>query len=185
MAERSPSARCAEDPRTVLLWVVESSWPACVDAAGRLGWASARMRLLYVVDEAVTASAAGAYAGLFGRGRPERDPARQLDEASKLAAEELLGAAETRLGWPAQRIVRTGQVEREVVSAAAGVDLLIVARDGDLSRLGPRSLGRHTRFVIDHAPCPVLLVWPHTAPLVESIPPPPDHLPGRHKPKKR
>jgi hypothetical protein len=29
-----------------------------------------------------------------------------------------------------------------------------------------------TRFVVDHAPCPVLLLWPDEAPGVESIPPP-------------
>lgn len=145
MAEISSGAGSADDSRTVLIWVVEGSWSAGVDVARRLGWADDLVTLLYVVEEQVTAAAAGAYAGLFGR--------------------------------PAQRIVRTGRIEREVVVAAAGVDLLIVARDGDLSRLGPRSLGRHTRFVVDHAPCPVLLVWPHTTPSVESIPPPSEHPP--------
>jgi hypothetical protein len=37
----------------------------------------------------------------------------------------------------------SGRVEREVVGAVAqGVDLLVVARDGDRSRLGPPGLGR-------------------------------------------
>jgi hypothetical protein len=71
-----------------------------------------------------------------------------------------------------------------VVTAAAGAGLLIVARDGDQTRLGPRSLGKATRFVVDHAPCPVLLVWPETAPGIATIPPPPprppDHGPRRH-----
>jgi hypothetical protein len=48
-----------------------------------------------------------------------------------------------------------------------------VARDGDRSRLGPHSLGHATRFVVDHAPCSVLLVWPDEPPGLESIPPPP------------
>ena len=66
-----------------------------------------------------------------------------------------------------------GRVEREVVRAVAqGVDLLVVARDGDRSRLGPHSLGPATRFVVDHAPCAVLLVWPDEPPGVGSIPPP-------------
>ena len=47
---------------------------------------------------------------------------------------------------------RPGRVEREVVAAAAGARLLVVARSGDLSALGPRSLGPHARFVVDHAP---------------------------------
>jgi Na+/H+ antiporter NhaD/arsenite permease-like protein len=40
-------------------------------------------------------------------------------------------------------------------------------------RLGPHSLGPVTRFVVDHAPCAVLLAWPALAPGVASIPPPP------------
>jgi hypothetical protein len=50
-----------------------------------------------------------------------------------------------------------------------------VARDGYRTRLGPKSLGRATRFVADHAVCPVLLVWLGTAPGIASIPPPPQH----------
>jgi nucleotide-binding universal stress UspA family protein len=68
-------------------------------------------------------------------------------------------------------------VERLVVEAAEGADLLVVARDGDRSRLGPASLGPATRFVVDHAPCPVLLVWPEQTPAVGSIPPRPPHPP--------
>jgi len=49
------------------------------------------------------------------------------------------------------------------------------ARAGDRSRLGPKSLGRATRFVVDHAACPVLLVWPDAAPEVGTMPPPPHH----------
>jgi nucleotide-binding universal stress UspA family protein len=59
------------------------------------------------------------------------------------------------------------------VSGEAGqdADLLVAARDGDRSRLGPASLGPVTRFVVDHAPCPVLLVWPEPASPVGSMPP--------------
>jgi nucleotide-binding universal stress UspA family protein len=64
-----------------------------------------------------------------------------------------------------------------VVAASAQADLLIVARDGDRARLGPKSLGKATRFVVDHAACPVLLVWPEPAPGVATIPPPPHHPP--------
>ena len=45
-----------------------------------------------------------------------------------------------------------------MVTAAAGAGLLVMARDGDLARLGPKSLGKTARFVVDHAPCPVLTV---------------------------
>ncbi|MFD0502514.1 universal stress protein [Streptomyces chiangmaiensis] len=56
------------------------------------------------------------------------------------------------------------------MEAATGADLLICARDGDRSRLGPHSLGPTTRFVVDHAPCPVLLVWPGKTPPTELPP---------------
>jgi nucleotide-binding universal stress UspA family protein len=72
---------------------------------------------------------------------------------------------------------RRGRAEREVVRAAEGADLLICARDGERDRLGPRSLGPATRFVVDHAPCPVPLVWPPSPPGVDSLPPP--YGPGR------
>jgi hypothetical protein len=52
----------------------------------------------------------------------------------------------------------------------AHADLLIVARDGERSRLGPKSVGRATRFVVDHAACPVLLVWLEAAPDVGTLP---------------
>jgi nucleotide-binding universal stress UspA family protein len=74
---------------------------------------------------------------------------------------------------------RHGQPEWEVVTAAADADLLVIARDGDRTRPGPKSLGKATRFIIDHAPSPVLLDWPDTAPGIATIPPlpprPPDH----------
>jgi hypothetical protein len=60
----------------------------------------------------------------------------------------------------------------------------VVARDGDHSRLGPKSLGHATRFVVDHAPCAVLLVWPDETPGIESLPPPKHgHPPGHGSPK--
>jgi nucleotide-binding universal stress UspA family protein len=71
--------------------------------------------------------------------------------------------------------------EGDALNAVAGetVSLIalvaVLARDGDRARLGPKSLGKTTRFVVDHAACPVLLVWPGSAPDVATIPPPPHH----------
>ena len=98
---------------------------------------------------------------------------RHMDALSTEAVTALLERAAQRLGRPARIEQRSGRVEREVVAAADGAAVLICARDGDRSRLGPRSLGPATRFVVDHVPCPVLLVWPGEAPGVDSIPPPP------------
>jgi nucleotide-binding universal stress UspA family protein len=166
----------------VLVWLVEGTWQGCVDAARALVPADAEVTLLHVAPGEVTEAAEGALAGLLGRGRPRpgRDPAARMAAVSEEAAAELLAAAAERLGRPARRGRRRGRVERLVVEAAADADLLVAARDGDRSRLGPASLGPTTRFVVDHAPCRVLLVWPEPAPPVGSIPPPPPHppLPG-------
>ncbi|MDQ2883311.1 MAG: universal stress protein [Actinomycetota bacterium] len=157
----------------VIVWIAETRWRACVDAARTLAPADADIVLLYVIDKDVQAAAQGAYTGLLGRGRPGRDPSRRVDELATASAVELLQAALQRLGRPAQRLQRRGRIEREVVAAADTADLLILARDGDRSRLGPKSLGTASRFIIEHAPCPVLLVWPQTAPEMTSAPFPP------------
>jgi len=80
---------------------------------------------------------------------------------------------------PCTQLERSGRIEREVVAVADGADLLILARDGDRTHLGPRSLSPATRFVVDHAPCPVLLVWPETPPAITTIPPAPPRPPHR------
>jgi nucleotide-binding universal stress UspA family protein len=166
----------------VLIWLVEGTWQGCLDAARPLLPPDAEITLLHVAPEEVAEAATGAVAGLLGRGRPRpgRHPAERIGAVSDQAAAELLVAAAARLGRTARRQARSGRVERVVVEAAQGADLLVAARDGDRSRLGPASLGPATRFVVDHAPCPVLLVWPDEAPGVESIPP---ALPHPHPPR--
>ena len=160
---------------SVLVWVGMRTWQACIDAARRLPAASTRITLIHVAD--LPDAAEGAYLGLMGRRPPGRDPGSQITEFALNSAAELLDAAARRLGRPCDRIGRQGRPEREVVTAAAGADLLIVARDGDQSRLGPKSLGKEVRFVVDHVPCPVLLIWPNDAPSVATLPPPPPHKP--------
>jgi nucleotide-binding universal stress UspA family protein len=162
---------------TVITWIVEGTWPACVDATRRLAPDDAEIVLLHVTGGDVPAAAHGAYVGLLGRGpRRDRDPGPRMAELGAASAAELLEAAARALNRPCSTMERRGRVEREVVAAAEGADLLVLARDGDvLSRLGPRSLGPASRFVVDHAPCPVLLVWPREAPGTGSIPPPPPH----------
>jgi len=133
--------------RSVYIWVCEGTWRASVDAALSLAPAGASFALLHVSSGEVPDAARGAAARRLGRGCEKIE------------------------------IQTHGHAERVVVSASAQADLLIVARDGDQARLGPKSLGKTTRFVVDHAACPVLLVWPRSAPDVATIPPPPPHRP--------
>ncbi|GDY30083.1 universal stress protein [Gandjariella thermophila] len=159
----------------VVVWVVEGTWPACVDAARTHVPEGTDIVLLHVSGPDVPGAGHGAYAGLLGRGHPELDPGTRMERLAATSAERLLRAAAERLGRPCTRVERAGRVEREVVAAAERADLLVLARDGDRTRLGPRSLGHTSRFVVDHAPCAVLLVWPEPAPDLGTIPPPPHH----------
>ena len=158
---------------TVIAWIVEGTWPACVDAARTHTPEGAEVVLLHVSGPEVPGAARGAYAALLGRARPERDPGTALERLAAVSAEQLLTAAAERLGRPCTRTERSGRAGREVVAAAEGAELLVLARDGDRAHLGPRSLGPAGRFVVDHAPCPVLLVWPEPAPGTATDPPPP------------
>jgi nucleotide-binding universal stress UspA family protein len=167
---------------TVLAWIVEGTWPACVDAVRAHAPESVDVVLLHVSGQNVAGAARGAYAGLMGRGHPAGDPGPRLEQMATSFGQRLLHAAAERLDRPCTQWQRSGRIEREVVAAAEGAELLVLARDGDRTRLGPRSLGAASRFVVDHAPCPVLLVWPEPAPGIGTIPPAPEHLPGHPPP---
>jgi len=157
----------------VIAWLVEGTWPACVDAVRTHAPEDSEVVLLHVSGPDVPGLAHGAFAGLLGRGGPARDPGTRLEDLGSSSAAELLDAAAERLGRPCERLERAGRVEREVVAVAGDADLLVLARDGDRARLGPHSLGPAVRFAVDHAPCPVLLVWPEAAPGIATLPPPP------------
>jgi hypothetical protein len=146
---------------TVVAWIAEGTWEACVDAVPPT---AADVVLVHVQDLSPGVD-------LLGRGHVG------LERAAAEAEEALFAAAEARLGRPCRRESRRGRVEREVVAACAGAELLVVARDGDHSRLGPHSLAPPTRFVVDHAPCRVLLVWPDEPPDLATIPPRPPNRP--------
>jgi nucleotide-binding universal stress UspA family protein len=164
----------------VVVWIAEGGWEACVDTAGALVPGDASLTLLAVPSAELEQVAAGGRAGLLGRRPPPPRP--RWDQVADDAAQALLADARERLGRDVETEVRHGRVEREVVAACAGADLLVLARDGDDERLGPKSLGKHARFVVDHAPCQVLLVWPGEPPGVGGLPPPPPHERGEGPP---
>jgi nucleotide-binding universal stress UspA family protein len=166
-------------PMRVCVWLVEGTWQGCIDAAAGSIPTDASLVLLHVTPADVADAVEAAAAGRFGRAFSGHRATHRIEASADEAASDLLAAAATRLGREdAELVARRGRIEREVVSALAeGVDLLVAARDGDRSRLGPHSLGHATRFVVDHAPCAVLLVWPDAPPGVDSIPPPRRHPP--------
>ena len=156
-----------------IVWIVEGTWEASVDQAAAILPGNAEIALLHVAAQDVEEFAARPGARLLGRHPPPPSgpPLRAIAEEE---AQALLAEAHARLARPARLVSRRGRVEREVVAACADADLLILVRDGEL-RLGPKSLGKQTRFVVDHAPCQVLLIWSEPPPGTETIPPPPPH----------
>ena len=149
----------------VLVWLTETTWQATVDAAVRLAPSGAELTLLYVLAGDAERVVHGARAALLGRRHPPK-PADEPDlgSISEEAAAALLADARARLGRPARELLRRGRIEREVVSAAAEADLLVMARTGRHAHPGPGSIGHPARFVLDHASCQVLLVWPQRPP---------------------
>jgi nucleotide-binding universal stress UspA family protein len=145
-----------------LVWIVEDSWETTVAEAAAFLPADAEITLLHAASTEAETVARAARHGLLGRPPPPprgaaREPLRAISEQ---AAHELLADAQRVLGRPARREARRGDVEHEVVAAAEHMDILVLARDGDLRRVGPHSLGPQARYVVDHVRCRVLLVWP-------------------------
>lgn len=157
--------------------ITEGVWEAAVDAARDVVPADATIELLHVDTGDAEQVLHGAVSGLLGRGRSGASAAlaQDLDRATA----QLLDAAAHRLGRPCEKRALKGRPERVAVAAVEGADLLVMSRDGDFSRLGPKSIGHTSRFIIDHVPCRLLLVWPGSVPPVSSIPPPP---PPGHEP---
>ena len=141
-----------------LVWITESSWAVCVDRARELLPSDAEITLLHVASADAEALAERPAPGRLGRHRPA-PPGPALHEISEAEASSLLSHAAQRLGRPAETVARRGDAEREVLEQAEGCDLLVLARDGVAGR-EPKSIGREPRFVIDHAGCEVLVVWP-------------------------
>jgi nucleotide-binding universal stress UspA family protein len=139
----------------VIVWMnPDAAWESAVDAGA--GLASEEVVLLLVTGGG--APAGDTFTGLLGPSGNEPGEAFAGIEEDQAAA--LFDEAEARIGRPVRRLWERGSPEREVVAAASGADLLVCVRDGAGDRPGPGSLGPVTRFVVEHAPCAVLLVWP-------------------------
>jgi nucleotide-binding universal stress UspA family protein len=89
---------------------------------------------------------------------PRREQMRQAEEAS---AQDIL-AEGIRYLPGAELLRREGRPEREIVQCATewAADLIVICPRSPRSggpALGPKSVGHVARFVLDHAPCSVLL----------------------------
>jgi nucleotide-binding universal stress UspA family protein len=88
----------------------------------------------------------------------------EMRQAERSSAQDILN--EGLRHFPgAEPLLKEGRPEREIVNTAAEwqADLVIIcprAEYGGRHPIGPKSVGHVARFVLDHSPCPVLLVRP-------------------------
>jgi len=149
----------------IVALIAPATWPAVV--AALRGYSEDEICL--VASAEPPAPLLGAPGALMGRGSVAAQPVDLADATAR----DLLDQAASALESAAACQVLHGPAERAVVQACTDADVLVLARDGDHTRLGPGSLSHQTRFIVDHAPCTVELVWPSAPPSVATIPAPP------------
>lgn len=154
----------------VLAWITEGGWEACVDAVAALD--ATEVTLLHVATTDLPGP----------RGRRHEEVMARMSELAGEAAVALLDDAAERLGRDAEKLALGGLAEHVVMEAAADADILVVVRES--RRPGPHSIGHAARFVVDHAPCNVVLVWSGGGPDGPAPKPKPKPKPGpKPKPK--
>jgi nucleotide-binding universal stress UspA family protein len=101
----------------------------------------------------------------FWRAPMHRQPVIQEMLAAEKEASEAILRAGLQCLPEAESLLRRGYPELEIVNTAAdwAADVILIcsrADHGSAPSLGPHSVGHVARFVLDHAPCAVLLVRP-------------------------
>lgn len=86
----------------------------------------------------------------------------QMQQADLTAAQDILEEG-ARIFPGAEQLHREGRPEHEIVAGASEwhAELIVICPRSPLRQEpapGPKSVGHVARFVLDHAPCPVLLV---------------------------
>jgi len=123
--------------------------------------------LLFVIDEGPRHGLERLRGPLHGGPRLGPERRSQMDEAEARSGEIVLAearaATERAAGIAVTTAIARGAPERVIVERAQArrTDLVVIgAREGLRAQLlpGPHALGHVARFVIDHAPCDVLLM---------------------------
>lgn len=155
--------------KVLCLLGIREAWDMVAQALRELNPAQLELLLVYVVNEEQREGVLGLLGGLGRRPAPPDERAEAMD-----AAEDQAGAMSLRRAYQAaldggvapqritQRLVR-GRPEHAIVELAEREACrLIVLRAKDEVHVrvprGPASIGHVARFIIDHAPCDVLVL---------------------------
>jgi nucleotide-binding universal stress UspA family protein len=133
-------------------------------AATSLSSAALTVGLIYVIDKGPHHEIEHTRERFFRPPIPPPAREHEMVAVEHGSAKEIIAEG---LGYlsGAETLQREGRPEREIVNAAAEwqADLIVIcprAEYRDKHQIGPKSVGHVARFVLDHAPCPVLLVRP-------------------------
>jgi nucleotide-binding universal stress UspA family protein len=134
-----------------------------VDSAAIAG---ADVTLLHVIDTVERAKLEDSVRpGIVRPSLRDVEDALDVDERSMLREtyDQTVAILRTQRAGEVRLSVREGRPERVIVSylSESSAGLCVVGRRPDWKRnrdVGPRSIGKVARFVVDHAPCPVLML---------------------------
>jgi nucleotide-binding universal stress UspA family protein len=121
-----------------------------------------KFRLLFVTDTGPRHDIEHVRERFLRHRGPPPPREEEMRQAETTSAQDILN--EGLRDFPgAETLHRQGRPEREIVNTAAEwqADLVIIcarAEYGGKHAIGPKSVGHVARFVLDHAPCPVLLI---------------------------
>ena len=120
--------------------------------------------LIYVVDTRPRKDIEHARERFFRPGHPPPTREEEMRQAEEGSAQDILSEG-LRYFPGAELLERHGRPEREIVNVAAEweADLVVICPHAayfDNPLIGPKSVRHVARFVVDHAPCPVLLLRP-------------------------
>jgi nucleotide-binding universal stress UspA family protein len=137
-----------------------------------------RLVVLHVVDSGPSHEIERLRQRFIGMGQRGADLLAQMMQAEQEQGNEVLATAQATLRrhWPGgapgedqvEGVVLRGRPEQEIarLSMTMPIDLIVIGARRALGPHepphppGPKSIGHVARFVLDHAPCPVLLLRP-------------------------
>jgi nucleotide-binding universal stress UspA family protein len=133
-------------------------------AKSLLGSQAMETGLVYVVDARPREDLAHARERHLRPMHPPPAREQEVRQAEENSAQDILNEG-LRYFPGAELLERHGHPEREIVNIAAAwaADLVVISSHATYASkplMGPKSVRHVARFVLDHAPCPVLLVRP-------------------------